>query len=80
MTSAALAGSRNQSSAAEQNEEDDDEEAQWAEWSSLSEEQLYRRLAERAARRASKAVSHAASTKQQPNSESTGYIVTYPTE
>lgn len=50
-----------------QQNEDEDEEAQWAEWSSLSEEQLYRRLAERAARRASKAVSAAA--KQQTNSK-----------
>ncbi|XP_067942720.1 E3 ubiquitin-protein ligase HECTD1-like [Watersipora subatra] len=33
---------------------DEEDETQWAEWSSLSEEQLYRRLAERAARRANK--------------------------
>lgn len=46
-------------------DEEDEEEAQWAEWSSLSEEQLYRRLAERAARRANK--SAVTSTAKQPS-------------
>lgn len=51
--------------------DDEDDEAQWAEWSSLSDEQLYRRLAERAARRANKTA--AANNKQQASGVSFSY-------